>query len=272
MTRKWTQKSNGSRRGPGLGATLGHRCARDGAIWYWRRELSNAWKSPPQSSMNLRTQHVGVRADITDDYDVAALVGRVTVTLRKVDVLITTHSVFQRDENGWRPSFHISATRIDSVALRALVEPGLHAALELPNGFGRKCQLDVLRHRRANYGRVQMAIRPCCRCRSRWPPNAARRYPLQFRAPVISGHTGKPTSRTKRARYGTPQQIYQATAANPTSSAAHELVGSRSCSWPVNCLTYQRADARRQLSAIPTRNAERTKLRPSIVACLGHPG
>jgi NADP-dependent 3-hydroxy acid dehydrogenase YdfG len=74
--------------GPGLGTTLAHRCANDGAELVLAARTVERLEELAKQLGEAGHKALAVRADITQDDDVAALVESTTSNFGKVDVLI----------------------------------------------------------------------------------------------------------------------------------------------------------------------------------------
>lgn len=74
--------------GPGLGTTLAHRCARDGADLVLAARSAERLDDVAKQIIDTGRRAVAVRTDITDDDDVSNLVQATLAAYGKADVLI----------------------------------------------------------------------------------------------------------------------------------------------------------------------------------------
>ena len=87
--------------GPGLGTTLAHRCARDGADLVLAARTLERLDAVAKQVNDTGHKALAVRADITDDEEVAYLVETTMATYGRADVLINNAAVFQFEPNGF---------------------------------------------------------------------------------------------------------------------------------------------------------------------------
>ncbi|MEQ0574220.1 SDR family NAD(P)-dependent oxidoreductase, partial [Mycobacterium tuberculosis] len=73
--------------GPGLGTTLAHRCARDGADLVLAARSAERLDDVAKQIIDTGRRAVAVRTDITDDYGVSNLVQATLAAYGKADVM-----------------------------------------------------------------------------------------------------------------------------------------------------------------------------------------
>lgn len=109
--------------GPGLGTTLAHRCARDGADLVLAARSAERLDDVAKQIIDTGRRAVAVRTDITDDDDVSNLVQATLAAYGKADVLIN---------NAFRvPSMTGHRLRVASPSNRPVL---LHRTLKVPHG------------------------------------------------------------------------------------------------------------------------------------------
>ncbi len=177
--------------GPGLGTTLAHRCARDGAELVLAARTLERLDAVAKEINDTGHKALAVRTDITDDDEVAYLVETTMATYGKVDVLINNAFRVPSMKPLAGTSFQHIRDAIELSALGALrLIQAFAPALQESAGSIVNVNSMVLRHSQAKYGAYKMPSPRCWRCHSRWRPNSARRafasIPLH---PAISGAT-----------------------------------------------------------------------------------
>ena len=144
--------------GPGLGTTLAHRCARDGADLVLAARTVERLDEVAKQINDTGHKALAVRTDITDDDEVAYLVESVTATYGRVDVLINNAFRVPSMKPLAETSFQHIRDAIELSALGALrLIQAFTPALEASNGSVVNVNSMVLRHSQAKYGAYKMA-------------------------------------------------------------------------------------------------------------------
>ena len=227
--------------GPGLGTTLAHRCARDGAELVLAARTVERLEDLAAKLNDAGHNTLAVRADITDDDDVAALVESVTAHFGKVDVLINNAFRVPSMKPLAGTSFQHIRDAIELSALGALrLIQAFTPALEQSNGSVVNVNSMVLRHSQAKYGAYKMAKSALLSMSQSLATELGEKgIRVNSVAPgYIWGETRKPTSSTKRASTAPPQtRSIRPPRRTPTSSGCPPRTKwrRRSCSWPVIC-------------------------------------
>ena len=139
--------------GPGLGTTLAHRCARDGAELVLAARTVERLEDLATKLNDAGHKTLAVRTDITDDDDVADLVESATAHFGKVDVLINNAFRVPSMKPLAGTSFQHIRDAIELSALGALrLIQAFTPALEQSNGSVVNVNSMVLRHSQAKYG------------------------------------------------------------------------------------------------------------------------
>ena len=144
--------------GPGLGTTLAHRCARDGADLVLAARTVERLDEVAKQLNDAGHRALAVRTDITDDDEVAYLVESATAAYGKVDVLINNAFRVPSMKPLANTSFQHIRDAIELSALGALrLIQAFTPALEESNGSIVNVNSMVLRHSQAKYGAYKMA-------------------------------------------------------------------------------------------------------------------
>jgi NAD(P)-dependent dehydrogenase (short-subunit alcohol dehydrogenase family) len=204
--------------GPGLGTTLAHRCAHDGA------DLVLAARTPERlDAVAKRVNDTGhkalaVRADITDDEEVAYLVETTMATYGRADVLINNAFRVPSMKPLAGTSFQHIRDAIELSALGALrLIQAFTPALEESTGSIVNVNSMVLRHSQAKYGAYKMAKSALLAMSQSLATELGEKgIRVNSVAPgYIWGDTLQSYFEHQAGKYGTTvDQIYQATAAN----------------------------------------------------------
>ena len=204
--------------GPGLGTTLAHRCARDGAELVLAARTVERLEDLAVKLNDAGHNTLAVRADITDDDDVAALVDSVTAHFGKVDVLINNAFRVPSMKPLAGTSFQHIRDAIELSALGALrLIQAFTPALEQSNGSVVNVNSMVLRHSQAKYGAYKMAKSALLSMSQSLATELGEKgIRVNSVAPgYIWGETLQAYFEHQAGKYGTTaDQIYQATAAN----------------------------------------------------------
>jgi len=144
--------------GPGLGTTLAHRCAREGADLVLAARTAERLDDVAKQIIDTGHRAVAVRADITDDEEVKNLVDNALEAYGKVDVLINNAFRVPSMKPLAGTSFQHIRDAIELSALGALrLIQGFTPALAESQGSVVNVNSMVLRHSQAKYGAYKMA-------------------------------------------------------------------------------------------------------------------
>src|SRR5271156_2782668 len=204
--------------GPGLGTTLAHRCARDGAELVLAARTVERLEDLAAKLNDAGHNTLAVRADITDDDDVAALVESVTAHFGKVDVLINNAFRVPSMKPLAGTSFQHIRDAIELSALGALrLIQGFTPALAEAHGSVVNVNSMVIRHSQAKYGAYKMA-KSALLAMSQSLATELGDHGIRINSVApgyIWGDTLKSYFTHQAGKYGTTvEQIYDATAAN----------------------------------------------------------
>src|ERR1700683_1985198 len=204
--------------GPGLGTTLAHRCARDGAELVLAARTVERLEDLAAKLNDAGQRALAVRADITDDDEVAYLVESATAAYGKVDVLINNAFRVPSMKPLAGTSFQHIRDAIELSALGALrLIQAFTPALEASNGSIVNVNSMVLRHSQAKYGAYKMA-KSALLAMSQSLATELGDHGIRINSVApgyIWGDTLKSYFTHQAGKYGTTvEQIYDATAAN----------------------------------------------------------
>jgi NAD(P)-dependent dehydrogenase (short-subunit alcohol dehydrogenase family) len=144
--------------GPGLGTTLAHRCAENGADLVLGARTVERVEDLAKQLNDAGHKSLAVRADITDDDEVNYLVETTMATYGKVDVLVNNAFRVPSMKPLAGTSFQHIRDAIELSALGALrLIQALTPALEASHGSIVNVNSMVLRHSQAKYGAYKMA-------------------------------------------------------------------------------------------------------------------
>lgn len=204
--------------GPGLGTTLAHRCAREGADLVLAARSADRLDDVAKRVIDTGRQAIAVRTDITDDDQDNNLVDATLEAYGKIDVLVN---------NAFRVPSMKPLAETTFQHIRDAIELSALGALRLIQGFTRAlaethgCIVNVnsmvLRHSQPKYGAYKMAkaalLAMSHSLATELGPKGIR---VNSVAPgYIWGDTLKGYFQHQAGKYGTSvEQIYQATAAN----------------------------------------------------------
>src|ERR1700741_5187446 len=204
--------------GPGLGTTLAHRCARDGADLVLAAGTPERLDAVAKQVNDTGHKALAVRADITDDEEVAYLVETTMATYGRADVLINNAFRVPSMKPLAGTSFQHIRDAIELSALGALrLIQGFTTALESAGGSIVKVNHMVLRHSQAKYGAYKMAKSAFLSMSQSLATQLVEKgMRVNSVAPgYIWGETLKAYFEHQAGKYGTTaEQIYAATAAN----------------------------------------------------------
>ena len=205
--------------GPGLGTTLAHRCARDGADLVLAARTLDRLDAVAKQINDTGHKALAVRTDITDDEEVDYLVETTMATYGKVDVLINNaFRVPSMKPLAGTSRFSTSATRSSSARWGRCASSRLsRPALEESSGSIVNVNSMVLRHSQAKYGAYKMAKSALLAMSQSLATELGEKgIRVNSVAPgYIWGDTLKAYFEHQAGKYGTTvDQIYQATAAN----------------------------------------------------------
>src|SRR5947209_2631187 len=204
--------------GPGLGTTLAHRCARDGAGLVLAARSLDRLEAVAKQINDTGHNAVAVRADITDDEEVAYLVETTMGTYGKVDVLINNAFRVPSMKPLAGTSFQHIRDAIELSALGALrLTQAFTPGLEESHGSIVNVNSMVLRHSQAKYGAYKMA-KSALLSMSQSLATELGDKGIRVNS-VAPGYIWRDTLKAyfehQAGKYGTTvDQIYQATAAN----------------------------------------------------------
>jgi len=204
--------------GPGLGTTLAHRCARDGADLVLAARTVERVEEIAKGINDTGRRALAVRADITDDDEVAYLVESTMATFDKVDVLVNNAFRVPSMKPLASTSFQHIRDAIELSALGALrLIQALTPALEAAAGSVVNVNSMVLRHSQAKYGAYKMAKSALLAMSQSLATELGEKgIRVNSVAPgYIWGDTLQAYFEHQAGKYGTTvDQIYAATAAN----------------------------------------------------------
>jgi NAD(P)-dependent dehydrogenase (short-subunit alcohol dehydrogenase family) len=144
--------------GPGLGTTLAHRCARDGADLVLAARTLERLEGVAKEITGSGHKALAVRTDITDDDAVNSLVEATVDAYGKVDVLINNAFRVPSMKPLAGTTFQHIRDAIELSALGALrLIQAFTPALEKSAGSIVNVNSMVLRHSQAKYGAYKMA-------------------------------------------------------------------------------------------------------------------
>ncbi|ORC01883.1 short-chain dehydrogenase [Mycobacterium persicum] len=204
--------------GPGLGTTLAHRCAGEGADLVLAARSADRLDDVAKQVVDSGRQAIAVRTDITDDDQVNNLVDATLEAYGKVDVLINNAFRVPSMKPLAETSFEHIRDAIELSALGALrLTQGFTRALAETHGCIVNVNSMVLRHSQPKYGAYKMAksalLAMSHSLATELGPKGIR---VNSVAPgYIWGDTLKGYFEHQAGKYGTTvEQIYQATAAH----------------------------------------------------------
>lgn len=204
--------------GPGLGTTLAHRCARDGADVVLAARSLDRLEAIAKEINDTGRRALAVRADITDDDEVAYLVETTMATYGRVDVLVNNAFRVPSMKPLAGTSFQHIRDAIELSALGALrLIQAFTPALAESAGSIVNVNSMVLRHSQAKYGAYKMAKSALlAMSQSLATELGDKSIRVNSVAPgYIWGDTLQAYFEHQAGKYGTTvEQIYQATAAN----------------------------------------------------------
>ncbi|MCV7094452.1 SDR family oxidoreductase [Mycobacterium kubicae] len=204
--------------GPGLGTTLAHRCARNGADLVLAARSADRLDDIAKQITDTGRRAVAVPTDIVDDDQVSNLVEASLAAYGKVDVLINNAFRVPSMKPLAGTTFQHIRDAIELSALGALrLIQGFTPALTEANGSVVNVNSMVIRHSQAKYGAYKMAksalLAMSHSLATELGENGIR---VNSVAPgYIWGDTLQAYFEHQAGKYGTTvDQIYQATAAN----------------------------------------------------------
>jgi NAD(P)-dependent dehydrogenase (short-subunit alcohol dehydrogenase family) len=204
--------------GPGLGTTLAHRCARDGADLVLAARSLDRLEAVAKEVNDTGRKALAVRADITADEEVAYLVETTMGTYGRADVLINNAFRVPSMKPLAGTSFQHIRDAIELSALGALrLIQAYTPALEESSGSIVNVNSMVLRHSQAKYGAYKMAKSALLAMSQSLATELGEKgIRVNSVAPgYIWGDTLQSYFEHQAGKYGTTvDQIYQATAAN----------------------------------------------------------
>ncbi len=204
--------------GPGLGTTLAHRCANEGADLVLAARTLDRLEAVAKQVGDTGHKALSVRADITDDDEVNKLVETAMATYGKVDVLINNAFRVPSMKPLAGTSFQHIRDAIELSALGALrLIQAFTPALEKANGSVVNVNSMVLRHSQAKYGAYKMAKSTLLAMSHSLATELGEKgIRVNSVAPgYIWGDTLQAYFEHQAGKYGTTvDQIYQGTAAN----------------------------------------------------------
>jgi NAD(P)-dependent dehydrogenase (short-subunit alcohol dehydrogenase family) len=204
--------------GPGLGTTLAHRCASDGAELVLAARTVERLEELAKQLNDAGHKALAVRADITDDDEVAYLVESTTAAFGKVDVLVNNAFRVPSMKPLAGTSFQHIRDAIELSALGALrLIQAFTPALEASKGSVVNVNSMVLRHSQAKYGAYKMAKSALLSMSQSLATELGEKgIRVNSVAPgYIWGETLQGYFEHQAGKYGTTaDQIYEGTAAN----------------------------------------------------------
>lgn len=204
--------------GPGLGTTLAHRCARDGADLVLAARTAERLEDVTQQIKDAGHQALAVCTDITDDGQVNNLVEQTMATYGRADVLINNAFRVPSMKPLAGTTFQHIRDAIELSALGALrLIQAFTPALATSHGSIVNVNSMVLRHSQAKYGAYKMAKSALLSMSHSLATELGDQgIRVNSVAPgYIWGDTLQAYFNHQAGKYGTTaEQIYQATAAN----------------------------------------------------------
>ncbi len=204
--------------GPGLGTTLAHRCARDGADLVLAARSTERLDDVAKQITDIGRRAVAVRTDITDDDQVSDLVDATLAAYGKVDVLINNAFRVPSMKPLAGTTFQHIRDAIELSALGALrLIQGFTPALAETHGAIVNVNSMVIRHSQVKYGAYKMAKSTLLAMSQSLATELGEKgIRVNSVAPgYIWGDTLRGYFQHQAGKYGTTvDQIYQATAAN----------------------------------------------------------
>ncbi|ULL12432.1 short-chain dehydrogenase [Mycobacterium liflandii] len=203
--------------GPGLGTTLAHRCAAEGADLVLAARSGDRLDELAKQIIDKGRQAIAVRADITDDDQVSNLVDATLEAYGKIDVLVNNAFRVPSMKPLAENTFQHIRDAIELSALGALrVIAGFTRALAETNGSIVNVNSMVLRHSQPKFGAYKMAKSTLlAMSHSLAAELGVKGIRVNSVAPgYIWGDTLQGYFEHQAGKYGTTvEQIYQATAA-----------------------------------------------------------
>lgn len=203
--------------GPGLGTTLAHRCAREGADLVLAARSAERLDDVAKQVIGSGRQAIAVRTDITDDDQVNNLVDATLEAYGKIDVLVNNAFRVPSMKPLAETTFQHVRDAIELSALGALrLIQGFTRALTETHGSIVNVNSMVLRHSQPKYGAYKMAKSALlAMSHSLATELGANGIRVNSVAPgYIWGDTLQGYFEHQAGKYGTTvDQIYQATAA-----------------------------------------------------------
>lgn len=204
--------------GPGLGTTLAHRCARDGADLVLAARSAERLDDVAKQIIDTGRRAVAVRTDITDDDDVSNLVQATLAAYGKADVLINNAFRVPSMKPLAGTTFEHIRDAIELSALGTLrLIQAFTPALAQSHGAIVNVNSMVIRHSQPKYGTYKMAKSILLAMSHSLATELGEQgIRVNSVAPgYIWGDTLKSYFDHQAGKYGTTvDQIYQATAAN----------------------------------------------------------
>jgi NAD(P)-dependent dehydrogenase (short-subunit alcohol dehydrogenase family) len=204
--------------GPGLGTTLAHRCAADGADLVLAARSAERLDDVAKQIIDTGRRAVAVPTDITDDELVSNLIDATLEAYGKVDVLVNNAFRVPSMKPLADTTFQHIRDAIELSALGALrLIQGFTPALAESKGSVVNVNSMVLRHSQPKYGAYKMAKSALLAMSQSLATELGEQgIRVNSVAPgYIWGDTLKSYFEHQAGKYGTTvQQIYDATAAN----------------------------------------------------------
>lgn len=204
--------------GPGLGTTLAHRCARDGADLVLAARSAERLDDVAKQIIDTGRRAAAVRTDITDDDDVSNLVQATLAAYGKADVLINNAFRVPSMKPLAGTTFEHIRDAIELSALGTLrLIQAFTPALAQSHGAIVNVNSMVIRHSQPKYGTYKMAKSVLLAMSHSLATELGEQgIRVNSVAPgYIWGDTLKSYFDHQAGKYGTTvDQIYQATAAN----------------------------------------------------------
>ncbi len=204
--------------GPGLGTTLAHRCAQNGADLVLGARTVERVENVAKQINDTGSKALAVRVDITNDDEVNYLVETTMATYGKVDVLVNNAFRVPSMKPLAGTSFQHIRDAIELSALGALrLIQAFTPALEASHGSIVNVNSMVLRHSQAKYGAYKMAKSTLLAMSHSLATELGEKgIRVNSVAPgYIWGETLQAYFEHQAGKYGTTvDQIYAATAAN----------------------------------------------------------
>jgi NAD(P)-dependent dehydrogenase (short-subunit alcohol dehydrogenase family) len=204
--------------GPGLGTTLAHRCAQNGADLVLGARTVERVENVAKQINDTGSKALAVRVDITDDDEVNYLVETTMATYGKVDVLVNNAFRVPSMKPLAGTSFQHIRDAIELSALGALrLIQAFTPSLETTHGSIVNVNSMVLRHSQAKYGAYKMAKSTLLAMSHSLATELGEKgIRVNSVAPgYIWGETLQAYFEHQAGKYGTTvDQIYAATAAN----------------------------------------------------------